>query len=153
MHNHLDWIAQTTFSTQVVEHWLERKITQWVHYEGLTHCTMNGQNSTYHHLCYTSRGALAGMRSIHNEWIILPWPSSKQEMISSTLCRQPKWTGLRVGGLFAQKSRHSSGSRRLLQQPMWFRESDMTEHKTVKSVVTYKLKGINKAKKKFVFLR
>ena len=68
----LDSTYRTTLSTQVVEHWLERKITQWVHYEGLTHCTMNGQNSTHHHLCYTSRGALAGMRSIHNEWIILP---------------------------------------------------------------------------------
>ena len=34
MHHPTDRIAHTTaFSTPVVEHWLEREITQWVHHE------------------------------------------------------------------------------------------------------------------------
>ena len=35
MHHPTDRIAHTTaFVTPVVEHWLERKIAQWVHREG-----------------------------------------------------------------------------------------------------------------------
>ena len=35
MHYPIDRIAHTTdFVTPVVEHWLEKEIAQWVHYEG-----------------------------------------------------------------------------------------------------------------------
>ena len=35
MHHPTDRIAHTTaFATQLVEHWLEREIGQWVHHEG-----------------------------------------------------------------------------------------------------------------------
>ena len=37
MHHPIDRITHTTaFVTQVVEHWLEREIAQWVHHEGST---------------------------------------------------------------------------------------------------------------------
>ena len=36
MHHPTDRIAHTTaFVTPVVEHWLEREITQWIHHKGL----------------------------------------------------------------------------------------------------------------------
>ena len=77
MHHPTDRITHTTaFVTPAVEHWLEREIllycfsqiARWPH--GL-HCLYTSrvllyapsQDSTYHALCYTSRGALAGMRN------------------------------------------------------------------------------------------
>ena len=54
MHHPTDRIAHTTaFGTPVVEHWLEREIAQPSH----------RQDSTYHSLCFTSCGALAGTRN------------------------------------------------------------------------------------------
>ena len=36
MHHPTDRITHTTaFVTQVVDHWLDREIAQWVHHEGL----------------------------------------------------------------------------------------------------------------------
>ena len=63
MHHPRDRITHTTaFVTPVVEHWLEQEIAQWVHQEGSIR-RPHKQDSTYHGLCYTSRGALAGTRN------------------------------------------------------------------------------------------
>ena len=87
MHHPIDRIAHTTaFVTPVVEHWLEREIAQWVHpmkdwsddpshheqtllprsYISLPlflYASSHRQGNTYHSLCYTSRGALAGTKN------------------------------------------------------------------------------------------
>ena len=84
IHHPIDRIAHTTaIVTAVVEHWLEREIAQWVHpmkdrsddpshhertllpqsYISLPYIHHPRQDSTYHSLCYGSRGALAGTRN------------------------------------------------------------------------------------------
>ena len=67
MHHPTDRITHATvFVTPVVEHWLE-----YVQYKCITisfrlaakvllYAPSHRQDSTYHNLCYTSRGALAG---------------------------------------------------------------------------------------------
>ena len=97
MHHPTDRISHTTaFVTPFVEHWLEREIAQWVHHEGSIrqHIAPRAnalttelhlapdirwrvhilKDSTYHGLCYTSRGALAGTRnsSMGPPWRIDP---------------------------------------------------------------------------------
>ena len=88
-----EWMGSThttAFFTPVVEHWLEREIAQWVHpmkdqSDDPSHhertilpwsyisLWMNGKH-TYHSLCYTSCGALAGTRnsSMGPPWRIDP---------------------------------------------------------------------------------
>ena len=63
MHHHTDRIAHTTaFVTPVVDHTLEREIARLAA-RVLLYAPSHRQDSTYHGLCYTSRGALAGKRN------------------------------------------------------------------------------------------